>query len=132
MGDTYFTMKQYQDAYSQYETALGIYQTAFAGEEHPYVALALNLLGRTLQLNGEYEAALEKIEAAITIYKNAFGETSPDLAWALLDRGVSLKELKKGRKACKDFLAAYDMLKNAYGESHKYVALAATYTEECK
>lgn len=65
------------------------------GEEHPYVASALNNLGREFLDQGKLEKAEEAFGNALQMRRKLLGPEDPDVAISLEDLGLALKRRGK-------------------------------------
>ncbi len=80
------------------------------------------LIGNVFQAQGMHDAAMEKYEAALEIYKNLFGEEHADVATCYNNMGAVLQAQGKHEAAMEKCEAALLIRNKVFGEEHADVA----------
>jgi eukaryotic-like serine/threonine-protein kinase len=94
------------------------------GPDHPAVAasygnIAANQVGR-----GDLESALESVDAQVRVTASSYGETHPDYAQALHNRGVILHAFARWDEALEDQRRAAELFAITYGPESSHYAVA--------
>lgn len=96
-------------------------RTTLAPQRDPKV-----LTTQALQLyaSGNYAAALPLASDAVGLLRGQGGENSPDLAWALVVQGLSLKRLRHFTEAEAAYRTAIEIYDHAHGSHDQDLAIA--------
>jgi tetratricopeptide (TPR) repeat protein len=114
-----------QEAKSDYERALKIYEDSY-GSEHPNVATAASNIGTILQEQGDLAGALEYSRRAFKIDEQVRGPDHPSVAIRASNIGTILLEQGDLAGALEHTRRALKIDEQAYGPDHPKVAIRAS------
>jgi tetratricopeptide (TPR) repeat protein len=123
LGNTIHKMGDHLKALTHYQQALDIWRKIF-GEQHHYIAIAMNSLASAWIDSDEPNKAIEYLEKALEIDRVGLNPQHPNLAIYLNNLGEIFRVLGKPTKAIEYFQQALAIWKKTYGEMHPRVATA--------
>ena len=115
----------YRGALADFELALSLKQKALP-PNHPDIALTLLAIAAARNELGEHAAALIAADKAVQIYRNAYGDRSPQVAHPLGDRGESFELLGRYVEAERDLRETVDLSGQWVGADHPFTAYPLT------
>ncbi|MBV6505193.1 MAG: hypothetical protein ILNGONEN_00751 [Syntrophorhabdaceae bacterium] len=114
-----------QQKYSQAEETLNeaqsLQQDVFGDSPHPYIARMYQLQSEVARRLGNFKKATEKIDLAISMKKEIYGEKHPSVAEALEIKTKVCHHLGDNAQAKLLIDQALKMRESSYGESHPEV-----------
>ena len=117
-------LAQHYKHMADYARALRVCRVAIAvPPEERWEGHLLNEAGQALVSQGQYEAALEYHQRALTIMERIFGEDHPDTAMTLNALGQALSHLGLNEEALEYYERDFAIMVQVFGEEHSETAI---------
>ncbi len=121
LGGLHFANGDFSAALAEHQKALEIRLREF-GEGHPVVGESQADLGLALREHGEYQRAIEALEAAVGSYEAALGPEHPTLGGLRNNLGNALFAAERRAEALKQYERSLAIHEAALGPKHPDVA----------
>jgi CHAT domain-containing protein/Tfp pilus assembly protein PilF len=112
---------KYEEVIPQAERALEIYERVL-GEDHPNVAISLNIIANLYQKTGKYAEAVTLYKRSLEIHERNLGQNHPDVARILHYLGNLYLDIGRYAEAEPLYRRALEINEKALGKDHPDVA----------